>query len=94
MATFYEPVVEYSYRVNGREYHSTQLSFGERVAGSEELAQTKAAQYPAGTEVAVRYDPDTPSKAVLDLMVAYATPLLVLTLLFFAAALFFSGAFR
>ena len=51
LATFYEPVVEYSYRVNGREYHSTQLSFGGRVAGGEELAQAKAAQYPAGTEV-------------------------------------------
>ena len=94
MATFYEPVVEYSYRVNGREYHSTQLGFGRRVVGSEELAQAKAAQYPAGTEVAVHYDPDTPSNAVLDLKVAYATPLLVLTLVFFAAALFFSGAFR
>ena len=94
MATFYEPVVEYSYRVNGREYHSTQLSFGGRVAGSEELAQAKAAQYPANTEVVVHYDPDAPSNAVLDLKIAYATPLLVLALAFFAAALFFSGAFR
>ena len=94
MAIFYEPVVEYSYRVNGREYHSTQLSFGGRVAGSEELAQAKAAQYPANTEVVVHYDPANPSNAVLDLRIAYATPLLVLTIVFFAAALFFSGAFR
>jgi hypothetical protein len=94
MATFYEPVVEYSYRVNGREYHSTQLSFGGRVADSEELAQAKAAKYPANTEVVVHYDPDTPSNAVLDPKIAYAMPLLVLTIVFFAAALFFSGAFR
>jgi hypothetical protein len=94
VTTFYEPVVEYSYRVDGREYHSTRLSFGGRVAGSEELAQAKAAQYPAGTEVVVHYDPDNPTNAVLDLKIAYATPLLVIALVFFAAALFFSGAFR
>ena len=28
LTTFYEPVVEYSYRVNDHEYHSTQVSFG------------------------------------------------------------------
>jgi hypothetical protein len=94
LTTFYEPVVEYSYRVNGREYHSTQLSFGGRVAGSEELAQAKAAQYPANTELVVHYDPDAPSNAVLDLKVAYATPLLVIALVFFGLALFFSGVFR
>ena len=94
LTTFYEPVVEYAYRVNGREYHGAQLSFGARVAGSEELAQAKAAQYPAGTEVVVHYDPDNPSNAVLDLKIAYVRPLLVLALAFFGLALFFSGAFR
>jgi uncharacterized membrane protein len=94
LTTFYEPVVEYSYRVDGREYHSTQLSFGGRVAGSEELAQAKASHYPPGTEVVVHYDPENPSNAVLDLKIAYAVPLLVIALVFFAAALFFSGSFR
>jgi len=94
LTTFYEPVVEYSYRVNGREYHSSQLSFGGRVAGSEQLAQAKAAQYPAGTEVSVHYDPDNPTNAVLDLKIAYATPLLALAVVFFGLALFFSGVFR
>jgi hypothetical protein len=93
-ATFYEPVVEYSYRVNGREYHSTQLSFGGRVAGSEELAAAKAAQYAAGSEVLVHYDPENPSNAVLDLKVAYAAPFLVIALVFLGLAVFFSGAFR
>jgi len=32
LTTFYEAVVEYSYSVNGREYHSTQLSFGGKAA--------------------------------------------------------------
>ena len=64
------------------------------MAGGEELAQAKAAQYPANTEVIVHYDPDTPSNAVLDLKIAYVRPLLVLALAFFGLALFFSGAFR
>lgn len=42
----------------------------------------------------MHYDPENPSNAVLDLKTAYATPLPVIALVFFAAALFFSGAFR
>jgi hypothetical protein len=94
LTTFYEPVVEYSYRVNAREYHSTQLSFGGKAAGGEQVAQTKAAQYPPGADVVVHYDPKNPSNAVLDVKVAYATPWLVIALVFFGLALFFSGAFR
>jgi hypothetical protein len=92
--TFYEPVIEYSYRVDGREYHSTQIAFGGKLAGSEELAQAKAARYPQGADVVVHYDPKNPSNAVLDAKVAYAKPLLVVALVFFALALFFSGLFR
>jgi hypothetical protein len=94
LVTFYEPVIEYSYRVDGREYHSTQISFGGKLAGSEELARAKAARYPQGADVVVHYDPKNPSNAALDAKVAYAKPLLVLALVFFAAALFFSGMFR
>ena len=94
LATFYEPVIEYSYRVDGREYHSTQISFGGKLAGSEELARAKAARYPSGTDVSVHYDPKNPSNAVLDLKVAYAGPFLVITLVFFGLAIFFSGLFR
>lgn len=94
LATFYEAVIEYSYRVDGREYHSTQIGFGGKLAGSEEFAQAKAARYPEGTDVSVHYDPKNPSNAVLDLKVGYAGPLLAIALVFFALALFFSGMFR
>ena len=94
LVTFYEPVIEYSYRVEGRDYHSTQIGFGGKLAGSEELARAKAARYPQGAEVLVHYDPKSPSNAVLDAKVAHATPLLVVALVFFALALFFSGMFR
>jgi hypothetical protein len=94
LTTFYEAVIEYSYRVDGREYHSTQIGFGGKAAGSEELARAKSARYPQGADVVVHYDPKSPSNAVLDVKVAYATPLLVIALVFFGLALFFSGMFR
>ena len=94
LVTFYEPVIEYSYRVDGREYHSTQISFGGKLAGSEESARTKAARYPQGADVVVHYDPTSPPNAVLDTKIVYAKPLLVIALVFFALALFFSGIFR
>jgi hypothetical protein len=42
----------------------------------------------------VHYDPKSPSNAVLDVKIAYAKPLLVVALMFFGLALFFSGMFR
>src|SRR6185369_2904648 len=47
--TMYEPMIEYSYMVDGREYHSTQVSFGARVSTvAPEPAAARAARYPAG----------------------------------------------
>lgn len=94
LVTFYAAVVEYSYRVADRDYHSTQLSFGGKSAGSQDLAEAKAARYPVGSQVMVHYDPRNPSNAVLDLKVALGLPMLVIALAFFALAVFFSGAFR
>jgi hypothetical protein len=94
LVTFYEPVIEFAYRVNGHEYHSTQISFGGKVAGSEELAQSAAVRYPQGADVVVRYDPKNPSNAVLELKTANAISLLIIALVFFALAFFFSGVFR
>jgi hypothetical protein len=94
LVTFHEPVVEYAYRVDDREYHSTQLSFGGKAASSRASAEAKAARYPAGNLVLVHYDPKNPSNAVLDLKVALGLPLLSVAIAFFALAAFFSGVFR
>ncbi len=94
LVTFYEAVVEYSYSVSGRDYHSTRLSFGAKAAGSQALAEAKAARYPADSQVMVHYDPKNPSNAVLELKVAYGVTGLVMVLVFFGLAVFFSGAFR
>ncbi len=94
LVTFYEPVIECSYRVADRDYHSTQLSFGGKAAGSQELAEARAARYPLGGQVVVHYDPKNPANAVLDLKVAYGVPLLAAAIVFLGLAFFFSGAFR
>jgi hypothetical protein len=94
LATFYEAVVEYAYSVNGREFHSTRLSFGGKTAGAQSAAEAQAARYPEGSQVMVHYDPKDPSSAVLDVEVAHGVLFVVLALVFFAVAFFFSGAFR
>lgn len=94
LTTFYEAVVEYAYSVNGREYHSTQLSFGGKIAGSQARAEAQAARYPEGGQVMVHYDPKNPANAVLDVEIAHGVMWIVIALAFFAAAIFFSGVFR
>jgi hypothetical protein len=92
--TVYQAVVEYSYRVGNRDYHSTQLSFGGRVSAGREFADAKAAKYRPGSDVMVRYDPANPSDAVLETTVAFAPLMLVFAVASFAIAVFFSGALR
>ena len=87
----WSPVVEYSYRVQGRDYHGSRLAFGADVAGPRDFAEAIVARYPAGREVTVHFNPANPSFAVLEPHIAFAWPILILTIAFFAAALFFSG---
>jgi hypothetical protein len=92
--TLFEAVVEYSYEAKGRNYHSTQLAFGPKVSGGQGPAEAKAAQYRPGSSVVVHYDPKNPSNAVLETKVAFGWFVLVLALIFFGLAVFFSAALR
>jgi hypothetical protein len=87
-------VVEYAYGVGGRDYHSTRLSFGAKTAGSQASAEAQAARYPEGSQVMVHYDPNNPSNAVLEVKVAHDVAFIVVALVFFGVAIFFSGIFR
>ena len=93
LVTFYEAVVEYAYSVNDREFHSTRLNFGARVAGSQQLAEAQASRYPEGSQVMVHYDPKNPANSVVETEVAHGVMMIVVALGFFAAAIFFSGVF-
>ena len=88
----FEAVVEYSYQVEGREYHSTQVAFGAKVAGSQESAEARAARYPAQSDVVVHYDPTNPSNAVLETKLAFGWLILAVAIVFLGLAIFFSTA--
>ncbi|MFI4999421.1 MAG: DUF3592 domain-containing protein [Reyranellales bacterium] len=89
----WSPLVEYSYRVGGRDYHGARIAFGPAVSAGRDLADSIAGRYPEGATVTVHYDPANPSQSTLETHVAFAWISLVVTAAFFAVALFFSGRF-
>jgi len=91
---FYQAVVEYAFNVEGREYHSTRLSFGAVESTPKGPAEDKAARYPEGSQVMVHYDPQNPPNAVLEPKVARNWLAWLIAVVFVALAVFFSGAFR
>lgn len=62
----YRPVVRYRFRVDGREYSNTRVFFGNNASAREAEAQERAARYPAGRVVEVRYQPGRPEESVLE----------------------------
>ncbi|MCU0489642.1 MAG: DUF3592 domain-containing protein, partial [Anaerolineales bacterium] len=65
----YEPVVVYSYKVNGETYTSDRLSANAPwgyAFGSQEEAAEFLRNYPLGTQLVVYYNPDHPRRALLD----------------------------
>ena len=65
--THYEPDIAYSYTVEGKKYSASKITVGD---GSLDNNVSKAkrfqAEYPAGKEVDVYYDPELPESAVLQ----------------------------
>ena len=83
----YRAAIEYAYAVNGKEYRSTQLSYGGEVAtGSQARAEARAASFPVGKALEVHCDPDDPTNAVLKLEVAQGGLLIVVALILFGVA--------
>lgn len=58
------PVVQYSYTVNGQVLQSTKIAPGIEVGGTG--AGKVVERYPAGAQVMVFYNPQSPSDAVLE----------------------------
>lgn len=65
-STWYNPVVDYSYKVGGREYRSTRLRFGNYRSASRKKAEACLAPYRAGGPATVRYNPEKPEECVLE----------------------------
>ncbi len=58
------PVVQYSYQVGGQAYQGLKIAPGPEVGGTG--AGKVVARYPAGAQVMVFYNPQSPSDAVLE----------------------------
>ncbi|MBN1416262.1 MAG: DUF3592 domain-containing protein [Bacteroidales bacterium] len=65
--THYEPDIAYSYMVEGKRYSSSKITVGDgSLDNNVKRAKSLQAEYPAGKEVDVYYDPDLPESAVLQ----------------------------
>lgn len=73
--TMYSADVEYVFQVDGREYQSDKVeaTTGVISSSSSSDADEIVSRYPAGQSVAVFYDPNQPSSAVLTPGVAHST---------------------
>ena len=61
----YKPKVVYEYQVMSQKYTGERITFG--AMSTTRMGATKVVQqYPAGMQVTVFYDPETPNQAVLD----------------------------
>lgn len=80
----YAASVKYEYEVDGKKYNADRISMGQYGTGGGGHAKAEAAKYPAGKTVAVHYDPQNPSQAVLEPGGAVFTSVF---LLFFAVIL-------
>ncbi|MFX0013325.1 MAG: DUF3592 domain-containing protein [Promethearchaeota archaeon] len=64
---YYQPVINYSYNVEGREYGATRVIIGQLPMNTgKKWAHTVLDNYPMGKSVRVHYDPRSPTKAVLE----------------------------
>ncbi|WP_395735646.1 DUF3592 domain-containing protein [Prosthecobacter sp.] len=70
MRTFYKPVIEFSYKVEGQEYHNI-VGAGSPVtvsiSGGQSFAESEAAKYPTGMALEVFYDPQNPTRSALNI---------------------------
>ncbi|MDX9930873.1 MAG: DUF3592 domain-containing protein [Bacteroidales bacterium] len=65
--THYQPDIAYSYSVEGKKYSSSKITVGDGALDNNvSKAKRLQAEYPAGKEVDVYYDPDLPESAVLQ----------------------------
>jgi hypothetical protein len=83
----YQPVVQYTYQVNGLTYSGGKISFGANNF-DQNTAQSKVSQYPVGGQVMVHYNPANPGEAVLETKAAGSKLFLILGIVFAVIGLF------
>lgn len=94
LRTFYKAVIEFSYQVEGHEYHNTigaDNSMTVSISGGESLAEAEAAKYPAKMPVEVFYDPQNPTRSALKIdteMMLNGTRSFIVAAVLFAVAIY------
>ncbi|HZK61325.1 MAG TPA: DUF3592 domain-containing protein [Anaerovoracaceae bacterium] len=64
--THYQPDIAYNYAVDGKKYSSSKITVGDPpLDNNVTLAKRLQAEYPAGKEVVVYYDPELPESSAL-----------------------------
>lgn len=86
-STNYEPVVQYSYNVVGTPCQASRIAFGANQF-DRNTAQAKINRYPAGSTVTVHYDPNDPSKAVLETEAAGSKVFMIVGIVFAVIGLY------
>jgi hypothetical protein len=66
LETHYMPRVWYSYEAGGQSHKSDRIRFASLYYGTHRKAAKKAAEYPAGRTIQVRYDPADPASATIE----------------------------
>lgn len=93
-ATYY-PRIQYQYAVFGKGFTADRIAFGSPYGGEQSKAQAVVDRYPIGGSVAVYYDPDDPSVAVLKAGYSqHAYVMMAAGLMFGAGGMFFLRACR
>jgi len=93
--TSYAAAVRYGYRVGGKDYASDRVFWGPQEGREKQMADL-VAEYPAGKDVWVQYEPQNPANAVLRPEInaglaplfGYALALMALGLVAFGAGLY------
>ncbi len=90
----HRPVIEFAYRVDGKDYRSRQRQLGTDTGGSESWASGIKAKYPVGSAVEVRYNPANPGDAALETAIGMAWLILGASVFCFAVSIHALHAFR
>jgi hypothetical protein len=62
----YEPIVKYSYSVEGKNYSGKRIAADTVTMISKRAAEKRIGRFSSATEILVHYDPEDPKQSVLD----------------------------
>lgn len=64
----YRPIIEYQWQVEGYTFSRDRRNYSSAIADEESRAEAEAiiAPYPVGAKILIHYDPDEPSRAILE----------------------------